>query len=184
MKISVKLILILLGKSPNKITDTQMSSKMVNPDENMLKSKHSSTFSLSSKCSYSEGEKLQIKMLLDYFPYNFRYEEISSFSKTPFDINEELLWKDFILCFKWGFSVILGDFYCGKLSNILRELLDIDQEIDVRSSKRLTFQEWMEKYEPLYQKKVTEEQLENAIKNTISSRKQAFKYISDLFNEN
>lgn len=162
-----------------------MSSKMVNSDENMLKSNNSSAFSLSRKCSYNEQEKLQIKILLDYFPYNFRYEEIRSFRKKSFDINEKLLWIDFLLCFKRGFSVILGNFYTGKLSNILRELLDIDQEIDVRSSKRLTFQEWMEKYEPLYQKKVVEEeQLEDAIKYTISSRKQAFKYISDLFNEN
>lgn len=101
---------------------------------------------MSLKSSYNDEEKLQIKMLIEHFPYNFRYDNISMHSKTLFDINEELLWKDFILCFKWGFENILGEFYCGKLSNILRELLHIDQQMDVRSSVKRSFTEWIDKY--------------------------------------
>ena len=52
---------------------------------------------MSLKSSYNDEEKLQIKMLIEHLPYNFRYDNISMHRKTPFDINEELLWKDFIL---------------------------------------------------------------------------------------
>lgn len=101
---------------------------------------------MSRKSSYNDEEKQQIKLLIESLPYNFRYDNITQHLKKPFDINDKLLWKDFILCFKWGFANILGEFYLGKLSNILRELLHIDQQADVQSSITLSFTEWIDKY--------------------------------------
>ena len=103
---------------------------------------------MSRKSSYNDEEKQQIQLLIKSLPYNFRYDNISLHRKAPFDINEKLLWKDFTLCFKWGFENILGEFYLGKLSNILRELLHIDHVTDVRSSVKRTFVEWIAKYNP------------------------------------
>ncbi len=84
----------------------------------------------------TNNNKMLIKMLLDTYPYNFSH-----------GMNDEkLLWKDFLLRFKWGHSSVIGDFNTKQLSDILRELLDIDQEKDVRSGIKLTFQEWIKKY--------------------------------------
>ena len=85
-----------------------------------------------------------IKMLIESYPYNFSQQNITLRGKR-IETNERLLWKDFLLCFKQGFSAILADFHTKKLSDILRELLNIDQELDVRSGILLTFQEWIDK---------------------------------------
>lgn len=89
-------------------------------------------------------DTLLIKMLIESYPYNFSQQNIILRGKR-IEINEKLLWKDFLLCFKQGFSVILGDFHTKKLSDILRELLSIDQVLDVRSGILLTFQDWIDK---------------------------------------
>ena len=101
---------------------------------------------MSRKSSYNNEEKQQ--MLIESLPYNFRYDNITQHLKEPFNINDKLLRKDFILYFKWGFENILGEFYLGKLSNILRGLLHIDQQADVQSSIKLSFTEWISKYNP------------------------------------
>ena len=90
------------------------------------------------------NDKMLIKMLIESYPFNFSQEHITLRSKR-IETNEKILWKDFLLCFKQGFSVILGDFHTKKLSDILRELLSIDQVLDVRSGILLTFQEWIDK---------------------------------------
>ena len=61
-------------------------------------------------------------------------------------MSDKLLWKDFILSFKKGFNHTIGDVYTGKISTILRQLLTIDQEKHVRSSIKLSFEEWMNLY--------------------------------------
>ena len=83
-----------------------------------------------------------IKMLIETYPNNFSQQNVK---RKRIETNEKLLWKDFLLCFKQGFSRILGDFHTKKLSDILRELLSIDQVLDVRSGIKLTFQEWIHK---------------------------------------
>ena len=85
-----------------------------------------------------------IKMLIETYPCNFSQQNITLRDKR-IETNEKLLWKDFLLCFKQGFSGILGDFHTKKLSDILRELLSIDQGLDVRRGILLTFQEWIDK---------------------------------------
>ena len=89
-------------------------------------------------------DTLLIKMLIETYQYNFSHDNILLRGKR-IETNEKLLWKDFLLCFKQGFSAILGDFHTKKLSDILRELLSIDQVLDVRSGILLTFQEWIDK---------------------------------------
>jgi hypothetical protein len=89
-------------------------------------------------------DTMLIKMLIKTYPYNFSQQNIILRGKR-IENNEKLLWKDFILCFKKGFSTILGDFHTKTLSDILRELLSIDQVLDVRSGILLTFQEWIDK---------------------------------------
>lgn len=86
-----------------------------------------------------------IKMLIESYPYNFSQQNITLRGKR-IETNEKLLWKDFLICFKQGFSAILGNFHTKKLSDILRELLSIDQVLDVRNGILLTFQEWIDKY--------------------------------------
>ena len=103
---------------------------------------------MSRNSSYNDEEKQQIQLLIESLPYNFRYDNISLHRKAPFDINEKLLWKDFLCCFYWGFSNILGDIYPVKLLNIMNELLHIDHVTDVRSSVKRTFVEWIAKYNP------------------------------------
>ena len=90
------------------------------------------------------NDKMLIKMLIESYPFNFSQEHITLRGKR-IETNEKILWKDFLLCFKQGFSLILGDFHTKKLSDILRELLSIDQVLDVRSDILLTFQEWIDK---------------------------------------
>lgn len=91
-------------------------------------------------------DRLQVKMLIEKFPYSLSRENHPKYGRI-LERDKKLLWKDFLLCFKWGYSKILGEFFSTKtLSEILRELLHIDQEMDVRKSKKLTFQEWVEKY--------------------------------------
>ena len=90
------------------------------------------------------NDKMLIKMLIESYPFNFSQEHITLRGKR-IETNEKILWKDFLLCFKQGFSVILGDFHTKKLSDILRELLSIDHVLDVRSGILLTFQEWIDK---------------------------------------
>jgi len=88
--------------------------------------------------------KTQIKMLIENFPCGF--SPMDSHGRI-IDANEKILWKDFILRFKWGFSKRIDEFFSSKeLSDILRELLHIDQQIDVRSGIKLTLQEWVGKY--------------------------------------
>lgn len=57
--------------------------------------------------------------------------------------SDKLLWKDFLLYFKRAFSYEVGDMYTPKISLILKELLNIDQEVHVRKGIELTFVEWM-----------------------------------------
>ena len=90
------------------------------------------------------NDKMLIKMLIESYPFNFSQEHITLRGKR-IETNEKILWKDFLLCFKQGFFLILGDFHTKKLSDILRELLSIDQVLDVRSGILLTFQEWIDK---------------------------------------
>ena len=60
---------------------------------------------------------------------------------------DKLLWKDFLLYFKMAFSQDLYEMYTGKLSIILRQLLNIEQELHVRKGIKLTFREWLDLYE-------------------------------------
>ena len=57
--------------------------------------------------------------------------------------SDKLLWKDFLLYFKKAFSYLVGDMYTSKISLIIREILDVDQELHVRKGITLTFEEWM-----------------------------------------
>jgi hypothetical protein len=57
--------------------------------------------------------------------------------------NNDLLWKDMLLYFK---RIFLVDIHTSIISKILRELLNIDQELHVRSGIKLSFQEWMNMY--------------------------------------
>lgn len=59
-------------------------------------------------------------------------------------MSEKLLWKDFLLLYKKVFSHTIGDVYTGKISDILRRLLNIDQIKHVRSGIKLSFNEWLE----------------------------------------
>ena len=65
------------------------------------------------------------------------------------DVNimtEKLLWKDFLLLYKKTFGHTISDVYTGKISDILRKLLHIDQDKHVRSGIKLSFIEWMNMY--------------------------------------
>lgn len=59
-------------------------------------------------------------------------------------MSEKLLWKDFLLFYKKVFSHTIGDVYTGKISDILRKLLNIDQQKHVRSGIKLSFNEWLD----------------------------------------
>jgi len=59
------------------------------------------------------------------------------------DKSDKLLWKDFLLYFKKAFSYLVGDMYTPKISLIIREILNVDQELHVRKGITLTFEEWM-----------------------------------------
>ena len=60
---------------------------------------------------------------------------------------DNLLWKDFLLYFKYKANPNeLGEMYTPKISNILRNLLHIDQDLHVRKGIKLTFREWLELY--------------------------------------
>ena len=62
-------------------------------------------------------------------------------------IVDKLLFKDFLLYFKYKANPNeLGEMYIPKISNILRKLLHIDQDLHVRKGIKLTFREWLELY--------------------------------------
>ena len=60
--------------------------------------------------------------------------------------SDKLLWKDFLLYFKKVFQNEVGNIYTGKISNILRKILHIDQDLHVRKGIKLTFREWLDLY--------------------------------------
>ena len=95
-----------------------------------------------------------------------KYKEYSSYERIEYDeedlelfrtlINKQLsnivveeydklLWKDFLLHFKNTFPV-LDKMYTGKISQVLRKLLHIDQDLHVRKGIKLTFREWLDLY--------------------------------------
>ncbi len=67
-------------------------------------------------------------------------------SNTNIEEGNKLLWKDFLLYFKKSFRDEIGEIYTGKISIILRQVLNIDQEFHVRKGIKLTFEEWMHLY--------------------------------------
>ena len=82
-----------------------------------------------------------IKNYQDGF-YNFDFKNVILRGKV-IDKSEKIIWKDFLLCFKKGFQHIIGNTHTSIISQNLRELLHIDQEIHVRKGIKLTFEEWI-----------------------------------------
>jgi hypothetical protein len=78
--------------------------------------------------------------------YKYKFVENIKLSNTIIQEYDTLLWKDFLLYFKNAFSQDLDDIYTGKLSTILRQLLNIDQDLHVRKGIKLTFRKWLELY--------------------------------------
>ena len=95
-----------------------------------------------------------------------KYKEYSSYERIEYDeedlelfrtlINKQLsnivveeydklLWKDFLSHFKNTFPE-LDEMYTGKISQVLRKLLHIDQDLHVRKGIKLTFREWLDLY--------------------------------------
>lgn len=97
---------------------------------------------------------------------NSKYKEYSSYERIEYDEedlelfrtliiknkqlsnivvqeSDKLLWKDFLLHFKKTFPEI-DEMYTCKISQVLRELLHIDQDLHVRKGIRLTFREWLD----------------------------------------
>ena len=66
-------------------------------------------------------------------------------SNIVFQEHDKLLWKDFLLHFKNTFPE-LDEMYTPKISQILRKLLQIDQDLHVRKGIRLTFRQWLDLY--------------------------------------
>jgi hypothetical protein len=60
--------------------------------------------------------------------------------------SDKLLWKDFLLYFKNVFQNEVGNIYTGKISVILKKLLNINQDLHVRKGIKLTFREWLDLY--------------------------------------
>ena len=89
-------------------------------------------------------DKVLIKMLIETYPYNFSTKSITLRDKI-IDKDEKLVWKDFLLYFKKGFSPIVSNIHTKIISDILRELLNIDQALHVRSGIKLSFEEWIGK---------------------------------------
>jgi hypothetical protein len=72
---------------------------------------------------------------------------IENYSSLKKEDSNQLLWKDFLLYFKKTFShTLVGEMYTPKISLILRQLLNIDQELHVRKGIKLSFQEWLDLY--------------------------------------
>jgi hypothetical protein len=67
-------------------------------------------------------------------------------SILKYENTQLLLWKDFLLHFKKCFSYNIQNIYTGKISDILRILLNIDQEKHVRSGIKLSFENWINFY--------------------------------------
>lgn len=88
----------------------------------------------------AETRKIITKKDLDLF--KFLIENYNNGSILPYVNSDVLLWKDFLLYFK-KFFWQTQDIYTGKISDILKILLNIDQEKHVRSGIRLSFDEWM-----------------------------------------
>ena len=65
---------------------------------------------------------------------------------TIVENSEKLLWKDFLLYFKKVFIYEVGEIYTRKISIILRQLLNIDQEFHLRKGIKLRFEEWLSLY--------------------------------------
>ncbi len=72
---------------------------------------------------------------------------IENYNSLKKEETDKLLWKDFLLYFKKTFSyTLVGEMYTPKISLILRQLLNIDQELHVRKGVKLSFQGWLDLY--------------------------------------
>jgi hypothetical protein len=90
------------------------------------------------------NRKLITKQDMELF--KFLLENYINQSILQYENTEKLLWKDFLLHFKKCFSWKTQDIYTGKISNILRILLNINQEKHVRTGIKLSFGEWINLY--------------------------------------
>ncbi len=75
--------------------------------------------------------------------FKFLIDNYNNHSILKYKNEELLLWKDFLLHFKKCFFL---DIYTKKISDILRILLNIDQEKHVRSGIKLSFEDWINFY--------------------------------------
>ena len=87
--------------------------------------------------------KEDIEMLNSIIKCKYKFVNNIKLSNKIVEEFDKLLWKDFLLYFKKAFVL---EIYTGKLSIILRQLLNIDQELHVRKGIKLTFREWLELY--------------------------------------